>query len=727
MGNQPCPQLADLPIYGRCLLGVMIALCSTTTLAQDQTGDSFKGSIAPLLQKFCVQCHNAETQRAELRLDNLRPPRTAPEDLQRWGKVLEMVSIGDMPPEDARQPTRQEREVLVHWIGAEFRALGRGLDELEQAFPKYANRVNHEDLFSGQHTGPAATSSRVWRMSPSIYRQLMQDLELGDFTTPLASMRGEGFDDYALLYADESTIRTLLQNAKRVAMSLVHGRLVKPRGAAERNPQNKPHRKRSRHRVLADFAKLESPDASQMETVIRVSFGVLLHREPSAEELQRYLQDNLQPNVEAGGADAGLRGMLVSILLSPELLFRMEMGLGEKLPDGRRRLSPHELAYALSYALYDHPIESLLQAADQGRLVTRSDVEREVRRLLNSREGFRGQIPAARRGKSFWAVGKGGEVDKPRLLRFFREYFDYEKAVDVFKDDIRHGGVHRAKYLVDDADWLVLKILADDRDVLARLLTTDEFFVAYGRKKTDRYTTVYNLQPTKQAADGPRVMPQGQRAGLLTHPAWLVAHSGNFETDPVRRGKWIQERLLGGVVPDIPIGVEAQLPDAPHQTLRQRFEVVRAERCWRCHKKMNPLGEPFEIFDDFGQFRQRHHVTDNGEVLASALEINRKQRKLQAEPTISVDASGSLRGTGDPTLDGEVSDAIDLVHRLAKSQRARQVFMRHIFRYWMGRNETLSDSPTLIAMDRAYVQSGGSFRETLLALLTSDSFLLRKD
>ncbi|MDB4371353.1 DUF1585 domain-containing protein [Mariniblastus sp.] len=52
--------------------------------------------------------------------------------------------------------------------------------------------------------------------------------------------------------------------------------------------------------------------------------------------------------------------------------------------------------------------------------------------------------------------------------------------------------------------------------------------------------------------------------------------------------------------------------------------------------------------------------------------------------------------------------------------------MRHVFRFWMGRNEMLSDSKTLIAMDQAYVESQGSFRELLVSLLTSDSFLYRK-
>ena len=56
----------------------------------------------------------------------------------------------------------------------------------------------------------------------------------------------------------------------------------------------------------------------------------------------------------------------------------------------------------------------------------------------------------------------------------------------------------------------------------------------------------------------------------------------------------------------------------------------------------------------------------------------------------------------------------------------RQVFIRHAFRYWMGRNETLDDSPTLIAADKAYVESGGSMKALVASLLSSDSFLYRK-
>jgi hypothetical protein len=160
-------------------------------------------------------------------------------------------------------------------------------------------------------------------------------------------------------------------------------------------------------------------------------------------------------------------------------------------------------------------------------------------------------------------------------------------------------------------------------------------------------------------------------------------------------------------VPEVPITVDAPIPDEPDQSLRHRFRVTTKAECWRCHVKMNPLGLTFENFDDFGRPREVEML-------------------LAKDKTSPVDATGSLSGTGDPKLDGDVSDSYDLVHRLAKSERVRQSFVRHAFRYWMGRNEMLSDSTTLIAADKAYVDNGGSFRAMVLSLLTSDSFLYRK-
>ncbi|HAA52801.1 MAG TPA: hypothetical protein DCE43_24005, partial [Planctomycetaceae bacterium] len=177
-------------------------------------------------------------------------------------------------------------------------------------------------------------------------------------------------------------------------------------------------------------------------------------------------------------------------------------------------------------------------------------------------------------------------------------------------------------------------------------------------------------------------------------------HSDAMDNHAIRRGRWIRERLLGGGIPDIPITVDAMLPDEPRTSLRERMRVTREAYCWTCHKKMDPLGLPFEMYNHAGLFRQ----TELGK---------------------PVDTTGEIIDSGDPSLDGKVANALEMIQKLARSQRAEQVFVRHAFRFWMGRNETLNDAPVLQDAYRAYKAKGGSMKALLVSLLTSDAFLYR--
>jgi hypothetical protein len=196
-------------------------------------------------------------------------------------------------------------------------------------------------------------------------------------------------------------------------------------------------------------------------------------------------------------------------------------------------------------------------------------------------------------------------------------------------------------------------------------------------------------------------MPEGQRAGVLTHPAWLVAWSGNFDNHPVQRGKWIRTHLLGGTIPDVPICVDAKVPENEHQQFRERLvAATESDTCWRCHKKMDPLGLPFEQFTHYG----------------------RRQRTERGRP---VDTTGAISLVGGELEGQAVTSPIDLMQRLAHSAHVEQVFVRHVFRYFMGRNETLGDAATLQRAHAAYRKNNGSFKALVVSLLSSDSFLLR--
>jgi len=596
----------------------------------------------------------------------------------------------------------------------ELAAVGVELEDVDaMAFPIRGNYVDHDLLFNQTSQAAPATPARIWRLSPYGYREFVDSLTQGRLivqggpavrakmnaivTTPFGLADDPGFRDYAFRYqVSGSETQQLALNARIVLNAIIS--------------------KRQRYippRELANIVDTEAaPSVEQIRTAVRFLFELALLREPTAEELTRYA-DNVQSGIQRMGNRDGLIHGLVPVLLHPEAIFRNELGGGKPDRFGRVMLTPLETALALAYALTDmRPDAELLSAARNGKLATQQDVDREVSRLLDD-----------------------SAIEKPRILRFFREYFEYYRAPSVFKDpvDAKAAGItgrYLPDRLVEDTDLLVLHILADDRDVLRRLLTTTLSFVdhdavadwiKFAKRREDAAKSKgevppthpfgdgngknqmfrhYNFEPVQWSTEMPLTLAADQRAGILTQPSWLIAHSANTENHAIHRGKWIRERLLGGVIPDVPITVEAKLPEELNSTLRERMRVTRVEYCAKCHTLMDPLGLPFEIFDHFGQFR--------------TTELNRP-----------VDSSGEILASGDAQLDGSVTDALDLIRKLAESKRVEQVFVRHAFRFWMGRNETLDDAPTLQAAHEAYVRSQGSMKALITSLLASDSFLYR--
>jgi hypothetical protein len=202
-------------------------------------------------------------------------------------------------------------------------------------------------------------------------------------------------------------------------------------------------------------------------------------------------------------------------------------------------------------------------------------------------------------------------------------------------------------------------------------------------------------------------------------PSWNVAWSTNFHNDIVRRGRWVREHLLGGRVPDLPINAAAMIPDDPHHTLRQRQMVTRAAECWKCHYRMDELGLPFENVNHYGFARNAEEVLD----LQAVERSGNKDAKIYRDDPL--DTTGFIRNSGDPALDGPVRDAPEMLRRLAESDRVRQIFIRHVFRYFLGRNEAPGDAVSLQEAEQAYLDDGGSFKALLVSLLSSESFLYR--
>jgi hypothetical protein len=686
----------------------------------------FEKSVAPFLAKHCTECHNAKNAKGDLDLTALSADMKATTSGARWAMVVEKLANGEMPPKSKPRPADAELVAVGQWAHAEAKRAGRPFTR--RAAYANGNAVPHNVLFDPKNIPPFDGGPRVRRLSPEIYAAFTNDIAKGKagISQPFSPEGKSTFKDMGAPKIDEPVTAQLIQNALAIVEVQTNHKVedgqVKAVGGTPKE-----------FLVLLD--PKNPPTDAQIEAAIVKQFDAILRRTPTADEKQKFVAFT-KKNLADAGPVVGTRYALAVVLLLPEAVLRMEVGTGKPDAKGRVRLSPREIALALSYGLTDkRPDAELLKAAATGELDTDAGVAKQVQRLMDA-----------------------SKVEKPRILRFFREYFGYDAATEVFKEangggaSLGHPG-HDARTLVEDTDRLVEYILAKDKEVLRELLTTNQTFVAYktaAATKKQRADALAKFEADKQKdpvkfkdkkfnppgksiyesyglTDFPDVqpteLPGDQRAGILTQPSWLVAQSTSFDNHAIHRGKWVRERLLGGVVPDVPITVDAQLPDAPHKTLRERMAVTQEKYCWQCHRLMNDVGYPFEQFDHFGRFRTAERVLDT-----VATEKNKDPKGKSLGPVMrdaSLDATGLIAYVGDPALDGPVKNVTEYMKRLAGSERVEQVFVRHAFRYWTGRNESPGDAASLQAIHKAYRDSNGSMKALIVSLLSSESFLYR--
>ena len=830
-------------------------------------GREFETFAREFLDTHCVDCHGKSDPAGALSLHDLGPVDEVNAAI--WKSLWAQVTLGEMPPKDAGELQVVERLQFSDWIVGELSRVMQDKGGFHDHHdPNKGNFVDHNLLFGPLPNGiklePTSSPARIWRVTPQEHITRLNELinsepdydpekpglrTHGDFVPTnhggelklyfgtdriikwaggtvayatavksvpavLSSGRKHGFENYADLYSVNSAEATqILAAAEDIIEYMAYGPLslvgmpeqltddpatydrVKPKGDLRGLPTAITYSTEIMRPLtpVYELMKEKGVTDARLRAAVDYLFEALTFRPPQKHESDEYLAI-VKQSIETLGKEEGAVLGLSAIFLDRDALFRPELvERGEPDRHGRVMLQDWELGLAVNHALrYIKPDELLRDAIIVGRMRTRSDVKREVERMLAD-----------------------DRIRKPRILRFFRDYFDYDLGGYICKDTsaLASTGVdtrsveHHYRAMFDataSTDRLIELILYEDKDVLKQLLTTNKV-VAYptdnlyfGRQlaKEERQTlqaetkdaaleqakieeaeiaalaqevakleTQLQANPESQPLEtklerkkkaltsmrrkvaaaqrrrannvpkvseasfsGPEIYarasrrsfgkhssfsngsmkpervlstaPEGQRLGILTHPSWLVSHSDAMDNHPIHRGRWIRERLLGGGIPDVPITVDAMLPEEPHNSLRERMRVTRQDYCWSCHQKMDPLGLPFEMYNHAGLYRT-------------------------TELDLPVDTTGEIIDSGDPYLDGPVSDAIDMIQKLAESERVEQVFVRHAFRFWMGRNETINDGPVLRDAHRAYRDSGGSMNALIVSLLTSDAFLYR--
>jgi hypothetical protein len=187
----------------------------------------FRRSAQPVLDKFCVGCHDTVQKKGGINFD-VDDPTPLLKDKELWLKALKMVRAGLMPPKGKRQPSAEQVGQLENWI-------------------KYS-------AFGIDPKNPDPGRVTIRRLNRTEYRNTVRDLLGVDFNTTAefpADDTGHGFDNISdvltlsplLLEKYIAAAKTIVTQAvptqalvpaeKRIAGRQLAADQVKPSGPAD--------------------------------------------------------------------------------------------------------------------------------------------------------------------------------------------------------------------------------------------------------------------------------------------------------------------------------------------------------------------------------------------------------------------------------------------------------------------------------------------------------------
>ena len=163
-----------------------------------------------------------------------------------------------------------------------------------------------------------------------------------------------------------------------------------------------------------------------------------------------------------------------------------------------------------------------------------------------------------------------------------------------------------------DEVYLSFNHLVETNGSALELLDSAETFLDEGLAKHYGVKGVTGPEMRRVSLDDPN------RGGLLGMGSILTATSNPARTNPVSRGKWVLETLLGSRIPEPPADAGILPENAGRvkgKTLREEFEMHRRNpSCIDCHEKIDPIGFGLENFDGIGRYRE----SENGKPIDSS-------------------------------------------------------------------------------------------------------------
>ena len=99
-------------------------VCSVAAQTGGVASENFEKDVRPLLKEYCLGCHSTEKHKGELDLERFTSVNEALKHPKVWERVVEQLSLGEMPPEGKPQPKTPQREQLLGWANSVLDYIG---------------------------------------------------------------------------------------------------------------------------------------------------------------------------------------------------------------------------------------------------------------------------------------------------------------------------------------------------------------------------------------------------------------------------------------------------------------------------------------------------------------------------------------------------------------------------------------------------------------------------
>jgi hypothetical protein len=353
-------------------------------------------------------------------------------------------------------------------------------------------------------------------------------------------------------------------------------------------------------------------------------------------------------------SEDALRSVLDVVFQTPHFLYLIESRESDTL-------GSWELATRLSYLLWSEPPDEALRAdVRNGELTSSAVLEGHARRMLQDPRAAR----AVGTTLAHWAA--------PDLAVAVKAYSVYPQLDAELRASMSDQFEQFAALALTQGFNLEQLLTTRQAPLDARLGT-----LLGARDKLDP-----QAQWTVITFDEPRF-------GLLTLPGVLSSRARPDDSSPVQRGLFIRDGMLCQPVPDPPPGVAALPPPSrPGATFRERFEAHTTDpTCAGCHRLMDPLGFPFEIYDGIGRLRENY---------------------------AEIATEGTLDSVDKPA---DFQDISGLVHALLATPELARCWATHWITRLLGREASRNEA--LVAQISAHLGDGASLRDIIIEIVSA--------